>query len=413
MAVIEKIVKNYEGNSIAGNELLTNIVLNRIFGKLVENDTVLANKIASVRSGAYRILPWVPGKTYNKNDLVWFIDCYLPPGKETAYQEEYDGYIAVSETGELSQHKLEELKDKYFTVTLYLLRCLKNGNNKQPVRTIVDMIPVFDATDWKNEYPSGSIYTDYFAEFTADNIMKRLNEAHQATSKHPLGELKSFSDIKEKVLLKDMSNIDSNRKKIFFPNESFAVQETKSILAGSCRKWDCGLLEYDLTFKLGDSEYEYGTYNIDGTVKVSEELDANYLNLAKSAFAVGSDMEYDNRKYYLNDSDSDIFKLEDEGITVSEGGIIQHRIDSRINSFYGKLDFQIPFKDTNYSIFPVNIPSVADATGQIVKNENVMVFVSKARKSVVAMLVIPNYNQSDYKVLGRNLFRCRITGRWK
>ena len=351
----------------------------------------------------------MPADALRVNHLLVHI---VSKGKVEQYEAEYKNSIEISPNGELTNSQLEQIKSKYFTITLYLLRSLKDGNKKVPTRTIINMIPYFDASDWKNEYPIGSIYTDYFDEFTADNIEKRLDDVHQDTSAHPFGELKEFSDLDNKILFKDMSNIDPSRSKVFFPNETFAVSETKSILGGSCRKWDCGLLEYDLTFRLGNSDYESSTYNVDGTLNVSGEINANYLNLAKSVFSEGSMADYDNRKYYLNDSDSDIFKLFD-GITVSAGGGRQRNIDSRINSFYGKLEFPVAFIDTNYSIFPANVPVVEDSTGKIVKNENTIVFVNKARKSVVALFIIPNYNQGDYKVLGENLFRCRITGRWK
>ena len=414
MPMFDKIAENYENLSIAGNELLTNVILNKIFKKLLENDKNLIKKASNISSGTYRILPWVKGKSYNMHDLVWYVDCYLPMRNEKQYNEEL---------AEIKKHanpisiptQINSLKDKYYTVTLYLLRSLKNGNTSQPVRTLVDMVPVFDASGWRNENPMGSIYTDNFEEFTLDNIKKQLEQMHQAvTAMHPFGELKSFEDISNKVLLQGMSNIDASRTKVFFPNQTFSVKETDSIIAGSCRKWDCGLLEYDFKFKLGNSEYEYenDSYNEDGTVKLSEEMDTNYLSLAKSAFFAGTDTEYSNRQYYLDDSDANIFTVKN-GEVLNENGIVQNNVNTKLNTYHGKLDFEIPFIDTNYSIFPVNTAVVVDALGNMCQNENVMVFINKSKKSVTALLVVPNYDQSDYKILGENTFRCRITGRWR
>ena len=409
---LDKIIKNYEGMKLAPNELLTNAALNRIFGKLLENDTKLIAKAENISNGIYRILPWIKGKTYNKNDLVWFVDVYVPPGNETKYENTLE---EIEKFGESVPNSLKEELENCYTVTLYLLRSLENGNNKQPVRTIIDMVPYFDASGWHNENPIGSIYTDYFQEFTIDNIKKELDAMHQAVANyHPFGKLALFSDIPEKVLKTDMSNTDPDRKKVFFPNETFAVDDTshRTIISGSCRKWDCGLLEYDIIFRLGDSAATYSDYNVDGSLKMSQEIDSNYLNLAKSSFNRGSLYEYNNRKYYLDDSDSDIFVIP-EGFTVSENGIVQHNIDKRLNSYCGTIEFDIPFIDTNYCIFPVTMPSASNESEQLMTNENTLVFVNKSKKTVTAMLIISNYNQAEYKVLGNNQFRCRITGRWR
>lgn len=412
--VLKKIVKHYDGNDIASNELLVNIVLNRVFRKLFENDKELIVKADEINGGLYRVLPWDETKTYNKNDLVWYVDVYAPPAKE----EEYNAAVKEIEENNsdpiIIKQKIKFLQDRICTVTLYLLRSLKNNNTSRPQRTLVDMVPLFDVSGWKNENPMGSIYTDFFEDFTVDNITRMLREAHETIQTyHKFGKLEKFDDIKEKILENKMPNIDPTRKKVFFANTTFALKESKTVISGSCRKWDCGLLEYDITYKLGDSDVEYSAYNADGTVKLRDDLDANYLRLGKRAVESLDEGDiYDNRRYYLNDDDSTIFVVANDA-TIAEAGITQHNINDKINSYCGTIKFDVPFIDTNYSIFPEAISGAITAEENIVKNINSMVFVNKCRNSVTALLVIPNYGGSEYRVLGENTFRCRITGRWK
>lgn len=395
---------------ISSNEMMINAVLNRNFKKLFDNDNALLGVSRSISQGVYRILPYEKGKSYSKNDLVWFVDFYLSPKNEKEYNEEYSKLDSEFSTTE----EYDELKKKYFTVSLYLLRSLSNNNTNFPKREIVDMIPVFDASGWKNEYPSGSIYTDYFQEFTVFNLKQKLHELHEVSKTyHKFGELSSFLELDKAVLKTDMSNLDPDRSHVFFPNETVELDSNDTIVEGSVRKWDCGLLEYEMIFKLGDSRSIFASYNPDGSIKTSEDLDANYLNLNVENYGASIYSEFSNRKYYLNDSDSDIFNLSG-GFDVTVNGLVQHNVNQYLNSYYGTIKFPIPFIDRNYAIFHPEIPSSIRSNGNIMEtNVNCMVFVNKSMDSVTAMLIVPNYVSGDVKVLGENRFRCQIIGRWR
>jgi hypothetical protein len=276
------------------------------------------------------------------------------------------------------------------------------------------MIPVFDASGWKNENPSGTIYTDFFKDFTVLNLKKNLHEMHEISKKyHKFGELSSLADLDRAILKNDMSNLNPDREVGFFPNETVELDSTDTIVGGSMRKWDCGLVEYDLIFKLGDSKSTFASYNPDGSVKTSEDLDANYLDLNSENYGGSIYSEFNNRKYYLDDSDSDIFSLSG-GFDATVNDLVQHNVNDVLNSYCGTIKFPISFIDKNYAIFHPEIPSSIMLDGnEIERNVNCMVFVNKSRESVTAMLIVPNYLSGKTKVLGENRFRCQIVGRWK
>ena len=167
----DTIIQNYTNIAVSSNEMMINTVLNRNFKKLFQNDIALLGNSLDVYNSMYRVLPYDQNKVYQRNDLVWFVDFYLSPKNETAYNEKIAN---LSMENNLTEEEYQKAKDTYYTVSLYLLRSLNNNNTTFPKREYVDMIPVFDASGWKNENPAGTIYTDYFEEFTAYNLKQTL-----------------------------------------------------------------------------------------------------------------------------------------------------------------------------------------------------------------------------------------------
>lgn len=407
-------IENFKDIDVASNEIITRSSLNRNFKRLFDNDMILIKNTGDAVGNLYRVFPWEEGKVYNKNQLVWYIDFYLSPKNKEEYDRAYHE-LEISFTD--TEKNITKLKNTYYTTTLYLLRSLKNGNTNTPEKTLVDMVPVFDASGWKNENPFGSIYTDYFEEFTVYNLQQQLHKMHELTEKyHKFGELSSYSELKNKVLKTDMSNIDPSRNHIFFPNKSYEMDETGTILPESSIKyWDCGIVEYFINFKLGDTVSEYATYNSDGTLNYAQYADANFINLSNNKKSLNEFTYYDNKKYYYEESDADIFLIKG-GINISENNINQQNVNNYINSYSGTIKFPIAFIDTNYMIFTTNTPSTIlyGNTEPSPNNINNMVFINKSRESVTALLIIPNYeDNSTPKVLHENKFRCHIIGRWK
>jgi hypothetical protein len=407
------LIKNIKDVDVSSSEILTRASLNRNFLKLFDNDLKLISNTMSTSGNLYRVFPWEEGKVYSKNQLVWFVDFYLSPANADAYNKEFTDLETFLEN---TPENINKLKNKYYTTSLYLLRSLKNGNTNMPQRTLVDMIPVFDASGWKNENPLGSIYTDYFNEFTVYNLKNQLYKMHESVAKyHKFGELSSYKEIDNKVLKTDLSNIDPNREHVFFVNESYELDETNTILPESnVRIWDCGVIEYNIFFKLGDTTNSYATYNSDGSLNYSQYADANYIDLSNKDKVFNDYTYYNNRKYYLNDEDSDIFVIKG-GYNISENNINQQNVNNFINSYTGTIKFPKPFIDTNYMIFNTNTPSsILYGNSDVVSNINNLVFINKSKDSVTALLIIPNYeNNTTAKVLHNNVFKCNIIGRWK
>lgn len=402
------LVENYKNIDVASNEIFTRTSLNRNFKKLFENDSNIIKEANKIYDGMYRVLPWDENKSYNKDDLVWFVDFYLSPQKMDEYNTEYK---KLEERLENTEYNISFLKNKYYTTTLYLLRSAKNNNTSMPVCNIIDMVPSFENSNWINENPTGSIYTDYFDEFTVYNLKNQLYKMHESVVEyHKFGKLSSFSELDNRVLKDDLSNIDPNRKCLFFPNTSYELKPTANILENSyVRVWDCGLIEYDIFFKLGNSE------SITNSMfSFNDRLSANNINLSNKGILFSEHNSFDNSLYYLTEEDATIFQLKN-GITVTDNNIEQHNINNYVNAFSAEIVFPTMFIDTNYMIYINNEKSsILHDTETIVSNVNNMVFINKSQQSVTALLIISNYNNSDtQKVLGRNKFRCQIIGRWK
>lgn len=411
------IIYNLDNIDMTSNELFIRDTLNRNFKKLFENDMRLLANSLDVYSGVYRVLPYDEEKTYQKNDLVWFVDVYIPPGKK----ELYDHDIAVENSKPIPDNdKLKEIFNKYSTTTLYLLKSTRNNNTFKPKRTLINMEPRFDASFWKNENPFGSIFTDYLDEFVLYKMRDSILELHDKNKKyHKFGSLSAYSELDKKVLKTDLKNIDPDRDHIFFPNETEMVQSTDVIIDGWMRKWDCGLLEYNIIYKLGDTQADYATYNeTTGNIKLMQGVGANTFNLKNIITNTDPVTTFDNRRYYLNDDDADIFAPvypAENTQMLNMNGITQINVNDFINTYTGTIKFPVPFIDTNYCIFNTMQPCVMiNKIGTDVEpNVNNIVFANKARNAVTAVLIVPTYAGGEPKVLYNNKFMCQIVGRWR
>ena len=412
--------------AVSTNEFATRESLNRNLMKLIKNDEALYEYSGGLDRGLYRILPYEYGKAYSKNDLVWFVDYYVVPKDKATYDAELQKLLEVKYDNAASSEEIENLSasvekrrqkiyDKYHVVSLYLLRSLENSNSRIPEMTMIDMIPTFDASGWKNMNPLGTIFYDYFEDFAVHILKEKLHEMHETISKyHKFGTLSSYAEIDKKVLKIDFSNLNHDRLSVFFPYETKLLNSSSTIIEGTSRKWDCGLLEYDIVYKLGDTVNAYSYYAADGSVIKADNVDVNYLNLNPVIKSTDPNLEYDNSDYYLNDSDADIFAVSgNESSTIS--GLRQYGMNDEINTYCGTVTLPEPFLDTNYMIFGSGIASIdnPENTGTLEKNVNTLVYVNKAKKSFTAVLIVPTYVGTIPKSLANNRFRCHIIGRWK
>lgn len=415
---------------VASNELNLTYVANRNFLKLLDNDKRIMSNIDKVRNGIYRIMPWNSEATYSKNDFVWYTKTYVHPLSGEAFGKAKGELLNIIEEngGEWTDEyelSAQAISATYCTTSLFLLRSTRNNNTAEPEMTIDQsfvgsggfMVPLFDASGWHNENPMGTIYTDYFQVYLERLIDNHIYDIHvevkEGQDYHKFGILSAYSDMDVRVLKTDMSNLDPDRKGFLFPYHTWTLQGTNTILNGQARKWDCGLLEYTIEFKLGTDEEIVDAYNEDGTVRSIDQIDINYLNLRPRITQEDDELVYDNSNYYLDESDADIFKITG-GSTRVMNGIIHQNTNNKLNALLGTIRFPEPFIDTNYTIFLQTPPTVCLVGGDTVEqNVNQMVFVNKSRKSVAALLIIPTYEGSEPKLLYTNRFRMQVSGRWK
>ena len=423
------VIKHVDDVSVSSNELNLSHVMNRNFLKLLENDMAIGSLTENVRNGLYRIMPYIEGHTYSKNDIVFFVDTYPIPTLSSEWYGVYDEAGVKIKSGKLDAFKAIAVADeievedvsgyeeewmKYHTTALFLLRSTRNNNTTRPKREYIDLQMRFDVSGWVNENPMGTIYYDYFDEYLRVILARKIKSLHEDDRNfHKFGTLSAYEEMNDKILRTDLSNIDPDRVGFHFPGHTYTVPETNTILGGQCRKWDCGLLEYYLEFKLGTDSEVLDSYNEDGSVRRLDQIDANYLNLKRKTVVLDDELVYDNSPYYLTEEDADIFKISG-GKTRAMNSIVQVNTNTKINALQGTLRFPEPFINTEYAIFLQSPPCVCvEGSVEIEQNVNQMVFVNKARRSVTALLIIPTYEGTEPKLLYTNRFKVQIIGRWK
>lgn len=426
MHLNQKLINNVENLKIAPNEVLIPApilpVFNRNYDKLLDNDKILNEYSKHVCNGTYRIMPWVKNQTYKKHDLVWYTRTYVSPELSAKCQAEIQKQTKIAfkgdESKELDLSVQEEISANFETTTLYLLRSLDNENKTEPSCIIVDLIPTFDASGWKNENIFGSIYTDYYDMFMKKVFDEQMSVLHESNPRyHKFGQLSCVDDIRKGVLLADLTNLKEDRRQYHFPSYTSALNTTTNIIGGTIRKWDCGLLEYNITFKLGDTPTGLARIQLDGSIDVSTKLNANTFNFNSSVEIIDPTLKADNRLYYLHNVDANIFTDFDNPNTIDTtyNNIDQRNLNNTVNVFTGYIKFPEPFIDTNYTIFG-NTPSLVhvlnSGSEKLLPNVNNIVYTNKAPGCITAMLIVPTY-EGNIRVLGKNRFQCQITGRWK
>jgi len=185
-------------------------------------------------------------------------------------------------------------------------------------------------------------YSTFFQDDLSVAIGRYFNsmmvEDHENNvSYHRYGEMR-LSNIDDFILKGDISNIKEDREHLFFPYETHFLKKDNCIKYGQYRKWDCGVLEYDVVFQLGYTGNKI-IYN-----KISyDEVCCNTLELSDD-------------RYYNEETDKDILSCnESEKNTVIFGDHIEKNRNDFVNSYSSTMKFQEPFKDNNYMIFGSDI----------------------------------------------------------
>lgn len=365
----------------SSNELLNRYTINRHFSQLLANDLRLNELYENAATYGSGIRQFVEGTPYNKGDLIWIV---------------------------------MDRQNKPSEKSLYLLQSQVDNNTTTPFLSAVELNQYsFEPSGWKDKNEYTTIYETSLSAQIMQEFVQYIDTYHQFEENyHKYGTLPNDKkQIDSKLLKNDFSNVDVNRKQVFFPNKTIHLAKDNVILNGVGRIWDNGLLEYEILFKLAHA----GIDTIDGVQY--EVLSCNALNLKADKLAEAGLSSADNSPYFADEEAYSIFaKGGDKEIKL--GSTIQKNRNDYANSYAGTIKFPVEFIDTNYMIFNSDVRSqersVAHQT--IDHGANTMVFVNKTTSSVTALYVLmPIDRVADGRKSGlvSNSFHCQVIGRWK
>lgn len=363
---------------VSSNELFLRATINRNLEKLLENDLTLAKIIDHYGTGSeFSIQIYKDTRIYVKGDIVIY--------------PEYN-------------------KEKTQILNIFLLESLIDNNANTPEYEIVNSyVRDFSASGWREANPLFSIYNSMddslnISSFLEYAISDKFYLSHETDlSYHRFGEIHEDT-LSSKLLLKNLSNIDDSRSQLFWAYEVGKVDAGN--YTGMYKKWGNGIIEYDLTYCLGDSIEVEKTIDNDGSIKTTNYIKAN-------SFIPLSTETCNNDDYFFNAEAYRIFNRAGSNSKYTVNGISQTNVTNQINTYTGTIAFPIPFIDTNYMIFTNS--SIGNSIGNS-QSPNTVTFTNRKKESITAIYVIPNYNNVENikdVLLKNNVFQCQILGRWK
>ena len=307
--------------AVGTNEVLSRYSLNRNFEKLLSNDLYIQELQAATLS-TLNIKDYQPQNTYDYGDIVW----YTPDSSDPT-------------------RKL-------------LLKCLVDDNQNNPnvaikeTSSYVNGQPFFEKYGWKDQNRQIPLSSGDLG--IVDQIYQEIGlefQAHQETEVNPEGDrYHRFEELTEpdsKVMLNDVSNAQSPRGRIFYPYQTGHFT-TKNIVNGIYRKWDNGLMEMDLMYRLGFQERKL----VDGYYV--DVISCNNLVLRPSSSGDSVFDRTNNSDYFYTMDDMGIFNNAGTGV-AKVGSSWQGNRNDYVNVYSAHLDFSevLPtgFIDTNYMVF--------------------------------------------------------------
>lgn len=379
MADVEVRIPFDKNIAVSSNEMFLRATINRNLEKLLKNDLHLAKIIDSYGTESeFSIQIYKDTRVYEKGDVVIY--------------PEYD-------------------REKTEILNIYLLESLVDGNENVPEYEIVNSyVKDFTKSGWKEANPFFSIYNSTDSALNVSSFLEyaisdKFYLSHETDLQyHKFGEI-SEDTLSAKLLLKDLSNISDSRNKLFWAYETKRIEDSNFV--GMYKKWGNGVLEYDLTFCLGDSVQVEKTIAPDGSIVTTNYIKAN-------SFIPLSTEEFNNDDYFLNEDSYRIFNKAGSSTKYGFGGKIpQTNVNAQVNAYAGTIKFPIPFADDSYMVFVSS--STADSVGHS-QSPNALTFSNRQKGSITALYIIPNYNgieDIEQVILRNNVFQCQIVGRWK
>ena len=375
---------------IAQNEPFVEHIFNRNAGKLLKNDLALHQMYKKVFE-KLNIKDYSSSAKYSIGDLIW-------------YGEDGD---------------------------LYLLKCISPISGKPNIKKNADGRVNDDTlkkSGWDNQNRHLTIVDYGIASLLSALVDDAIEQHQESSATHPNGIVNndptSVDYIGNKLLYRDMSNIDPTRQTVFFPVDVSRVKSDNVIMTGYMR--DFGkVIEYDFVFKLASSSIKQD----DTQVFVgSSALSANTLKLQVYTGLTQNATGYqDNEKYFHSSLMMDIFAPEFPAKQTCEAKIGLLKQASRngyANSYSATITFPRPFSDRNYMVFANSVLSqtnsrVESSKHLLTPSQSDIVVCNKTRESITLLdITFPDAGSftspeqaASSGGLAANSFHCKVIGR--
>ena len=217
-----------------------------------------------------------------------------------------------------------------------------------------------------------------------------------------------------KLLKSDLSNRDTNREHYFFPYETRFLQKDDYILDGFARRYDNGLLEYDITFRMS---YD-GIATVDGVS--STRMKCNSVLIKNTSTFTPDNADYTgNERFFQTVDDYGIFQPKSSGISEI-GTSVQTNRNDFVNTYHADIHLidaqKFMFKDNKYMIYCSDVMT-QDRNYEnktINPGSNTIVFANKSAKALTAIYVTYPENGklgSSSGGLTSNSFHCKLIGK--
>lgn len=346
----------------SSNEIINQYTINKNLEILYKNDKKICDKKTNIF--IKRIYDYIPNHPYEKNDVVWF-------------------------------KTKSPLTNKN---CIFILRSSISNNIHIPEPKITEKnIISFEESGWEDCQDFGTYLQNGISSYIQLEFVENIAKKHQIDDNyHRYGKI-DIENLPNILLKKDLSNIDINRRYFHYPYETVLLPEDGVILGGQYRKWDCGLIEYDLIFRLG-----FTGNKIERNGVYYNEIKCNTISLS-------------NSDYFMEESDAQIFNLSSNMEPIFINDVVETNHNEYINVYSSQINFPVPFIDEKYMIFDSQFVNYCQdiENKTIGSNLNTLTYTNRTKTSICPIYITYTKDIYTKTALIHNNFHCQIIGKWK
>lgn len=223
--------------------------------------------------------------------------------------------------------------------TLWILKCIISDNQTDPGQAIDDLdslgYPLFEKYGWQDLNKSLKLEDIDVDSYLRNEIQTIVIGHENDETKHKFGRLSMEQDnpdyIDGKILRSDLSNADPNRKLIHYPYVTGHFQDN-TILNGLYRVWECGIIEFNIIFRLGFvGQDKYG----------KDIYECNNMDFKFNTASTRQKKDYqENSMYFMTEDDAKIFMPCENMKTYEHIDVnsIQRNRTKYVNTYFGTLN---------------------------------------------------------------------------